>query len=317
MFTRTHQSKGFEGPKRRSQRSFTLTELLAVVTVGVVLILVAAPSLQAAAAKNKTQVCLDNLRKLGLGVRLCAQAHDGVLPGPIHPALYHNVEEYFDNPDQRYQFLPWRLRSELGDALDDRIITCPLMAEINPDRNFIEFSNQMERVVPPTHYALNSYGPDGNVRATNPAFYFGRSGVPPSPPVAFGAVPNADREWMIADAWYRPGANAPFPELQQEGPYQYAWTGEALPNFAPHERRGSRSYSFTSADERRMQSAQIRQAKSDGLTNTLYFDAHAAAAPSRTYRVSGWEISYGFRGTVNPAMEDPPPDSPAWQGVWR
>jgi prepilin-type processing-associated H-X9-DG protein len=323
MFTRTHQSRGIEGLKRRSRRSFTLTELLAVVTAGVVLILVAAPSLRAAATKSKTQVCLDNLRMLGICVRVYADEHDDRLPGPLHPAAYHDITE--DTYPQRRDYqLSWLLRSTLGDVVTDRLITCPVVSVINSDRNFAEFADLTGRPVPPTHYGLNNYGVIGDVpidiRATNPCYYFGWYSVGPyagAPPVRLGAVPNADREWMIADAWYRPRANLPFPELQQEGPYQTAWTGEALPNFAPHERRGSDSYSFTSTTDRSAQSARIRQAKSDGLTNTLYFDGHAASSPARTYRVSGWEILYGFRGTVNPAMEDPPPDSPAWQGVWR
>jgi prepilin-type processing-associated H-X9-DG protein len=106
-------------------------------------------------------------------------------------------------------------------------------------------------------------------------------------------------------------------ELQQEGPYQHEWTGESLPNFAPHERRGSQNYSYTGTDARRAQSARIRLGKSDGITNTLFFDGHAAGVPSRTYVVGGWEFLYGFPGTVNPAQVNPPAGSVYWLGIWR
>jgi prepilin-type processing-associated H-X9-DG protein len=296
---------------RRPRRAFTLTDLLVVIVVTALLIVLLAPSLQAAAGRSRTQVCLDNLRMLGLGVRMWADNHDGVLPGPVHPALYQNVEDYFNDEYFWSSYLTWRLHTELGDAFDDRIATCPTMGAINPDRNFTEFHNNTSRRVPPTHYVLNNYGPGTTIRATNPPRYFGNSWPAAEPPRPFGAVPNADREWMIADGWYRPRTNHAFPELQQEGPYQFAWTGEALPNFAPHERRGRRSYAFTSSDDREMQSWGIREAKSDGLTNTLYFDGHAASVPSRTLTFGGWQLLYGFPGTVNP--QTPLPAGSVWR----
>ena len=90
-----------------------------------------------------------------------------------------------------------------------------------------------------------------------------------------------------------------------------------MPNFAPHLRRFASNYTFTSTDTRDAESSSIRLSKSDGSTNTVFFDGHAASVPSQTYRVGGFEILYGFRGTVNPAKVDPPPSSPAWSGVWR
>ena len=61
----------------------------------------------------------------------------------------------------------------------------------------------------------------------------------------------------------------------------------------------------------------IRNRKSDGITNTLFFDGHAAGVPSRTYMVGAYEILYGFPGTVNPAQVNPPPSSVIWDGIWR
>lgn len=301
-------------------RAFTLTELLVAGLMISLVVLLLAPSLHAAAGRSETQICLSNLRSLGIAVRLYAEQHYGTLPGPLHPAVYHDVDE--DSPYGPERYLTWRLRSVLGDVITDRLVTCPTAAGVNPDANFEHFYEQTGRRVLPTHYVLNNYGSSGltNTRATDPPSYFGYSDWQPqfsTAPVAYGAVANAEREWMIADAWYRPRVNAAFGELQQEAPYQYAWTGEALPNFAPHERQSASNYVFTSSDARRIQSARIRESKSDGITNALFFDGHAAGVPPRTYIVGSWELLYGFRGTVNPAQINPPPNSPVWDGIWR
>jgi len=55
----------------------------------------------------------------------------------------------------------------------------------------------------------------------------------------------------------------------------------------------------------------VRQNKSDGATNTLFFDGHAAGVPSRTLTRSGLELLYGFPGTVNPYTPLPS------QAIWR
>jgi prepilin-type processing-associated H-X9-DG protein len=313
-------------PSRRLARAFTLTELIVVVVVATAAILVLAPSLNAAATRSKTTVCLDNLRSLGLAVRTYAEMHVGTLPGPLHPAVNHDMLR--DDNDPAFQYLRerqlvWRLRVALGSAITDRLVTCPVMGEINPDCQFELFYDMTGRRVYPTHYALNSYAysggsPDSGTRATNPPFYFGYSSWVgyPTPPLAIGAIPNADREWMVADAWYRPRPG-PFLELQQEGPYQYAWSGEAFPYSAPHDRFRTTGYSFTDSYDRRTDSSEIRQRKSDGVTNTLFFDGHAAGVPSRTLTFFGYEILYGFPGTVNPAQENPDASHPVWSAPWR
>ena len=296
-------------------RGFTLVELLLVIALIAVVILALAPALHAAAGRSKSQVCLANLRSLGVAVRSYAE-QCGTLPGPLWPSVYHSIEQDF-YPYEREHSLLWVLQSLLGETINDRLVTCPTMGMIVPDSLFEHFYQQTGRFSGPAHYALNNVGvseswPDG-LRTTNPPCYFGwpRWPGPAIPPVAFDAVANAEREWMIADAWYRPRVNPNFPELQQEGPYQDSWTGAALPNFAPHERRASRNYLFISEDTRNAQSARIRQNKSDGITNTLFFDGHAAAIPSRSLRACGFELLYGFPGTVNP--HTPLPEYLTWR----
>lgn len=308
------------GSKVDLARAFTLTELLVVLLVTGLIVLVLAPALQAAAGRSRTQVCLANLRSLGIAIRTYAEEHDGILPGPLHPGAHHGMLR--DDDDPLYQFyresqLAWRLRVALGDSITDRLITCPVMAGINPDQNFSDFYDLTGRRVYPVHYGLNNVGattPQGgpvyNLRTTNPPYYFGWAHwSPTSPsgsPVKVGQVNRPADEWMIADAWYRPRTNPAFPELQQEGPYQFDWTGEALPNFAPHQRRDLHDYSFTSTADRNARSSQIRQRKAYAVTNTLFFDGHAAGVRSKTLYCGEWELLYGFPGTVNPNTPLPP-----------
>ena len=305
--------------RRGARRAFTLTEIAVVLVVIALLVLLLAPSLRVAAGRGETQVCLENLRSLGIAVRLYAD-ECGTLPGPLHTAAYHGMLRDDDDPVYQYlreSQLAWKLRVALGESITDRLITCPVANRINPDSYFQEFYETTGRRVYPTHYAINNYGAE-STRVTDPPYYFGHDLLSgPRTPVTIGAVANAEREWMIADAWYRMRIFASFPELQQEGPYQYSWTGEALPNFAPHELVSGGDYSFTSSSPRDVRSNAIRQSRSDGITNTLFFDGHAAAVQSRMYVVGTWEFLYGFPGTVNPAQLNPPPDSPVWDGIWR
>jgi prepilin-type processing-associated H-X9-DG protein len=157
------------------------------------------------------------------------------------------------------------------------------------------------------------------LRTTKPKLYFGWAypspTQPPILPQKLTKIPHSAEEWAVADAWYRPRAFAAAGELQQEGPYQFDWTGESLPNFAPH--FSGMVYDFVDPNERRAMSSRIRAGKQDGETNTAFFDGHAAPVRSKTYTAAGFDLLYGFRGTVNPAMVSPAPGSPFWQGVWK
>lgn len=310
------------------RRGFTVTELVTVAVAGCLLLGILLPALRMVGERSKTDVCLSNLRALGETVRMYAE-QDGKLPGGLHPAVSQGMlEPNIPSVLQRSSLL-WLLRNQQGDTIDDRLITCPVMAEIDSDASFTHFNAAAGRQIYPAHYAVNNWGPNsgdpnstsyGGVRTTNPPSYFGMPSLflpPQYEPVRYSAVPNPDREWMLADAWYR-SATTSYLEFQQEGPYQAAWSGEAMPNFAPHLRRVASVYSFTSSTDRNTASSRIRQRKSDGSTNTLFFDGHAASVPSQTYVVANNVVLlYGFPGTVNPAKTDPAPDSPVWSGVWR
>ncbi len=312
---------------RTKRNGITLVEVILVAAVLLILLTLVTPALRAAGRRSRDEVCLSNLRALGVAVRLYATAHDGTLPGGLYPLVAYPLTSEYGPIHDEYQarrMLPTLLEDVVPDACGPRLIRCPVMGGLVPDEHFERFYKLTNRRTANAHYALNNVGmiggpggPSGNPRVTDPMYYFGYSPSYPNPidpdigPRRYGEIPNPDREWMIADAWYRARPNPGFPEWQQEGPYQYAWSGEALPYFAPHGPRAAQRYLFESSDRRNAEAARIRQAKADGWTNTLYFDGHAAPSVSRTLVINDFELLYGFRGTVNPFT---PPTLPT---TWR
>lgn len=305
-------------------RALTRGDVLATVAALALLLTVLLPALNAETGDRRDEVCLSNLRQLGIAVSLYNTMSNDALPGSLHPAVYRGFACANPPlpPTWTRRYLASKLREVIGDSITDRLVTCPVAAGINPDQNFQQFYSQTGRAVYPVHYAVNNYGPSESggttptPRPTNPPYYFGFSApdLPDDrlPSQRLGAIANPAREWMIADAWYRDRANPAFPDYQQEGPYQTAWSGEAMPHFAPHNAR-VKSYRFSDSATRATEAAQIRAARLDGETNTLYFDGHAAAAPSRTLVINGFELLYGFRGTVNPYAADPQMSAAVWR----
>ena len=229
--------------------------------------------------------------------------------------------------------------SLVKDSVTDEVSTCPTMESINPDENFVLAKAALNnRPIFPFDYALNNVGTlsiDGqggsgftdNVRPTKPAYYFGYSSpnVPSAwsqaerdnmnrfPPQKSSNVLRAADEWMVADAWWRtrPGSAVAY---QQEGPYQYTYSGEGIPNFAPH---GAPFRSFTAKPlaQRTADSTRIVQGRRDGNTNTLFFDGHAVPVRSRICKLGTFELLYGFPGTINPTPVQPnnPNSVPVWE----
>lgn len=336
---------------------FTLIELLVVVAIIALLIAILLPSLGRAREQTKSVKCLANLRTLGQGVISYASSDEDRLPGNLHPPLNRNggVNYLTDNPIRslsmteavKYQnrLLTWKLREVFGDthafenSSTDLVATCPSLSTINPESNFVSWSNGAGsgKFVYPTDYTTNNWGPNssesggaiGGVRTTNPAYYFGYSA--PSggdtsleiinPRQRWSSVKRSSEEWMLADAWYRKGSQS-YQEFGQAGPYQAPWSGEAFVNFAPHS--GPRkSYRFSDSTSRDNEGAQIAKSKADGSTNTAFFDGHAAPVRSKTYYTpQGSALLYGFPGTVNPAKKNPTDPDPTnqnsvWRGYWK
>ncbi len=336
---------------RNHKAAFTLIELLVVVAIISMLIAILLPSLSRARRQAKSVICQTNLRTLGQGITTFAAGNKDRLPGPLHPAVYRDqgIQTLLD-PDyflpeftyeqakwQQQRFLSYVLRKEFGDtdemanSISDEVSRCPIGDEVNPDENFKRFYDVTTRKAYPTNYVVNTIhlasddpqgGSVGGKRVTNPAHYFGWAywdkNADHLPPTKLSKIGRPAEEWAVADAWYRPRTGG-YEELQQEAPYQYDWTGESLPNFAPH--FSGKVYDYVNHDERVASSSRIREGKEDGETNTAFFDGHAAPVTSKTYTVGTWELLYGFPGTVNPAMNDPDWNTSlgktVWSGVWK
>jgi prepilin-type N-terminal cleavage/methylation domain-containing protein len=312
----------------RSGRGFTLIELLVVVSIIALLISILLPSLSRARKQAQLAVCSSNVRSIGLAVNTYASERGGKLPGPVHPAIYRRLVDYGTSA-QRNRFLLWLLRGTLRDTsgtrsggVGDKVSTCPTLASIVPDSHFSQFNSIKGWTdaggVHPSHYAINNVSGKVNdagapapsrgeePKTTAPPDYFGYSPPtpsptnPPTPPVNLGDIKNASREWMIADAWYRSRVS-PYDVFKQEGPFQSSWSGEAFPNFAPHMRKGSSGYTFSTTANRVADCGVIRQAKADGVTATAFFDGHAAPVRSKAAVINGnARLFYGFPGTMNP-----------------
>ncbi len=66
-----------------SHRSFTLIELLVVVAIIAVLIAILLPALNAARAYAKLITCQNNLRQIGLAIRMYADDYNNIAPLPV------------------------------------------------------------------------------------------------------------------------------------------------------------------------------------------------------------------------------------------
>lgn len=323
--------------------AFTLIELLVVVAIIALLISILLPSLNAAREQARSVVCLSNLKQFGVGITMYSSDYRGTLPGPLHPTVYKFTapaafEQFAAEAGLPYQeedewiyerYLTTKIKDYFNDSstrknsVTDQVATCPTAAGVTSDDNFIQAQ------VYPFHYAINNtinYN-DSSLsstnRATDPPSYFGlfaNSSNPPGwykslmhkyGPQAIENIPRASEEWMMADAWYRP-KTVMHPNLRQEGTYQSEWSGNALPYFAYHRMSSGKAFYYTAnASQRRTAEATWRKQKQDGYTNTIFFDGHAAPVRSKTLESNGFEVLYGFPGTVNPAT--PLPKTAVWK----
>jgi prepilin-type N-terminal cleavage/methylation domain-containing protein len=95
---------GFAPNAMKQAKAFTLVELLVVIGIIAVLIAVLLPALQRARAQATTVACLSNLRQIGTGFLLYANANKGYLP-PLAEFQYSNPVSFADAGMRWYEFL--------------------------------------------------------------------------------------------------------------------------------------------------------------------------------------------------------------------
>jgi prepilin-type processing-associated H-X9-DG protein/prepilin-type N-terminal cleavage/methylation domain-containing protein len=125
-------------PHRSIKRpvAFTLIELLVVIGIIAILIGILLPALQKARAQSKSTICAANLRQIGLGFSMYANAHRGSLP-PLSEKLPSNPVSRTSAGMRWYEFLgenKFLPEGYVGDPLNNRgyikgIWRCPEVSD--------------------------------------------------------------------------------------------------------------------------------------------------------------------------------------------
>ncbi|MCP4249720.1 MAG: hypothetical protein GY778_21980 [bacterium] len=270
--------------------------MLVVVSIIALLISILLPSLRAAREQTKSLKCLANLRSIGQGIALYTNAHQGVLPGPLHPPVYRRtattVDGFVEMDEETAR--PWFLLSRIGpyfakgdDTLEyvDKVAVCPTAEQKYPDSDFLPSAPGNPSWSHPFNYLPNSWG------NTAPTFYFGwvNIGVTwtgfmnfvdesedpfnPTPGSSYHAPRNTSLikrisdEWMVGDAWWDfevggftiPGQPVTITSM---GPWQLPPDGGD-----PQDSTGGSNNPLPRGPYHR----------NGKVTNLVYFDSHAAA----------------------------------------
>lgn len=316
------------------RHGMTLVETVVALAVVGLLGLLAAGGAADFAEESRTAKCQSNLKRMISAIHVYVADYDGVLPGPVHPAIKRHLYDLTGSSPtaDRKKSLSWLLRPYLSppspahsdpalpDPATDEVMRCPTATLLVPDDVFFSTANGQsgcwrER---PWNYVCNTWGPiapagtlvsptSADWQSTDPPHYFGiwyycdaspvRSDVAWCPK-RLDAIANPSSEWATGDAWYRrtatSGRGGPAYRRVAMGTYP-ANQGEAL---APIP---SAPYHRTPLREARshltLATPTLPLIPFTGETNLAYFDGHVAALRA------DW-VQLGDGGSVNPYWDN-------------
>lgn len=167
-------------PSRRTTTAFTLIELLVVIAIIAILAAMLLPALAKAKQKAQQTSCLNNLKQMGLSIKLFIDDNDYYLPGP----LFLNQQSGYDSTTTQY--LPYYLWSYVGlrdpsvpvtaggpnKTVANTIFTCPSMMATTPKTTGITPGDR-------TNFRVN--GSDVVPGTASKAFGYPSGANPPAP----------------------------------------------------------------------------------------------------------------------------------------
>lgn len=311
---------------RQSKRGMTLVEVVVCAALLGAIGAIAAGVQEKANEKARAAKCQSNLKRQITAIFEYVSDYDGVLPGPVDPAIKRHtfdIEGSAADADRR-KSLTWLLRPyfpAVGDSttnpatenpIVDEVFRCPTASMIVPDSEAYSLAPSCTEARP-FSYVCNTWGPVApqgtffansatNWNSTDPPNYFGAWNYCDTSPVRadtcwkpkrLDAIANAAGEWATADAWYRriqPLPSRSGSTRQFIGTYAQRADG-AYPEIPSAPYHGVPAYSARST--LRWRETTLPVIEFDGETNMAYFDGHVSA-------FKGDWIIPGFGGPANP-----------------